>query len=72
MIFEYSAYKIDVCIFKEGFYMLRKLLLFALGLVMVLPARAELKVDIVAGAANPISIAVQKFEGLLLVALFYF
>ena len=42
--------------------MLKKLLLFALGLVMVLPARAELKVDIVAGAANPISIAVQKFE----------
>ena len=42
--------------------MLKKLLLFALGLVMVLPARAELKVDIVAGAANPISIAVQQFE----------
>lgn len=42
--------------------MLKKLLLFALGVVMVLPARAELKVDIVAGAANPISIAVQKFE----------
>ena len=42
--------------------MLKKLLLFALGLVMVLPARAELKVDIVAGAAHPISIAVQKFE----------
>lgn len=42
--------------------MLKKLLLFALGLVMVLPARAELKVDIVARAANPISIAVQKFE----------
>ena len=37
--------------------MLKKLLLFALGLVMVLPARAELKVDIVAGATEPISIA---------------
>ena len=39
--------------------MLKKLLMLVLGLVMVLPARAELKVDIVAGAANPISIAVQ-------------
>lgn len=28
----------------------------------MLPARAELKVDIVAGAAQPISVAVQKFE----------
>ena len=30
--------------------------------LFVLPARAELKVDIVAGAADPISIAVLKFE----------
>ena len=29
---------------------------------IILPARAELKVDIIAGAAQPISIAVQKFE----------
>lgn len=30
--------------------------------LFVMPARAELKVDIIAGAADPISIAVQKFE----------
>ena len=30
--------------------------------LVVLPAHAELKVDIVAGAVEPISIAVQKFE----------
>lgn len=36
--------------------------MFVLVALAVLPARAELKVDIVAGAANPISIAVQKFE----------
>lgn len=43
--------------------MLKKILaVFVLAVLAVLPARAELKVDIVAGAANPISIAVQKFE----------
>lgn len=43
--------------------MLKKILaMFVLTVLAVLPARAELKVDIVAGAANPISIAVQKFE----------
>jgi TolB protein len=35
---------------------------FLLLLLMVLPVRAELKVDIVAGALEPTSIAVQKFE----------
>lgn len=30
--------------------------------LFIIPARAELKVDIIAGAADPISIAVQKFE----------
>lgn len=30
--------------------------------LFIMPARAELKVDIIAGAADPISIAVQKFE----------
>lgn len=29
---------------------------------VILPAHAELKVDIIAGATEPISIAVQKFE----------
>ena len=43
--------------------MLKKLLsVFILGVLMCGGARAELKVDIVAGAAQPISIAVQKFE----------
>lgn len=43
--------------------MLKKI--FALVVMIaayVLPANAELKVDIIAGAAQPISIAVQKFE----------
>lgn len=31
-------------------------------MAVVMPARAELKVDIIAGAVEPISIAVQKFE----------
>ena len=43
--------------------MLKKVLSFFMMLAFaVLPACAELKVDIVAGAAQPISIAVQKFE----------
>ncbi|MBR6598600.1 MAG: PD40 domain-containing protein, partial [Alphaproteobacteria bacterium] len=43
--------------------MLKRLLVFcALVLVWPVVGRAELKVDIVAGAADPISIAVQKFE----------
>lgn len=43
--------------------MIKKILsFFVLCALMVLPARAELKVDIVAGGADPISIAVQKFE----------
>ncbi len=44
--------------------MFKKLIaLFVLcALHIVTPARAELKVDIVAGATNPISVAVQKFE----------
>ena len=35
---------------------------FMLFAVFVLPAHAELKVDIIAGAAQPVSIAVQKIE----------
>ena len=43
--------------------MLKKIFAFAFACALfVLPARAELKVDIVAGAADPISIAVLKFE----------
>lgn len=43
--------------------MLKKIFaLVVLAAVCVLPAHAELKVDIIAGAAEPISIAVQKFE----------
>ncbi len=36
--------------------------LFVVCALAVLPAHAELKVDIIAGASDPISIAVQKFE----------
>ena len=43
--------------------MLKKIFaVFALFVAVVMPAHAELKVDIVAGALEPTSIAVQKFE----------
>lgn len=43
--------------------MMKKMLVgFCLFVLCLSPLRAELKVDIVAGAAEPISIAVQKFE----------
>ena len=42
--------------------MLKKLFLIVCSLFFILPARAELKVDIIAGAANPISVAIQKLE----------
>ena len=43
--------------------MLKKIFaVFAICFAFVLPVRAELKVDIVAGALDPTSIAVQKFE----------
>ncbi|MFQ6739267.1 MAG: Tol-Pal system beta propeller repeat protein TolB [Alphaproteobacteria bacterium] len=41
--------------------MLKKIIIF-FAMFFCVAANAELKVDIVAGAANPISIAVQKFE----------
>ncbi len=47
----------------KGIYMLKKFLsLFVLMLISVVPAHAEIKVDIIAGAMEPISVAVQKFE----------
>lgn len=43
--------------------MFKKVLaIFMLAVFFSVPARAELKVDIIAGATEPISIAVQKFE----------
>ena len=43
--------------------MFKKVLaLFIMCIAFALPARAELKVDIIAGATQPISVAVQKFE----------
>ena len=43
--------------------MLKKILsVFMLCFAFALPARAELKVDIIAGSVEPISVAVQKFE----------
>lgn len=43
--------------------MFKKVLaMFVLAVFFSVPARAELKVDIIAGATEPISIAVQKFE----------
>ena len=43
--------------------MIKKMFAFVLVCALfVLPVRAELKVDIVAGAAEPISVAVLKFE----------
>ena len=57
-------YKIDVSVYygKEHIMLKKILSFFVLAVLTVLPARAELKVDIVAGGADPISIAVQKFE----------
>lgn len=42
--------------------MLKKILIAFAVIFSVGTARAELKVDIVAGAASPIPVAVQKFE----------
>lgn len=43
--------------------MIKKILgLFMFLCVTVMPAHAELKVDIIAGAVEPISVAVQKIE----------
>lgn len=43
--------------------MIKKVLaMFVFCMLVVCPARAELKVDIVAGATEPISVAVQKFQ----------
>ncbi len=57
----FSAYRISLVI--ERIFTMKKLFISALLIVsFILPVRAELKVDIVAGAAQPISIAVQKFE----------
>ncbi len=43
--------------------MLKKILtLIVMSALVIVPAHAELKVDIIAGAAEPIPVAVQKFE----------
>lgn len=49
---------------RKGNHMLKKIIyaIFACAVLFSAPVRAELKVDIVAGATEPISIAVQKFE----------
>ncbi len=63
LIFICLAYKISRIFIWKGFIMLKKFLVgLLMGLCLAMPGRAELKVDIVAGAAQPISIAVQKFE----------
>ncbi len=47
----------------KDLYMIKKILgLFMFLCVTVMPAHAELKVDIIAGAVEPISVAVQKIE----------
>lgn len=57
----FSAYRISLV--KERIFTMKRFFICALLFVgIILPARAELKVDIIAGAAQPISIAVQKFE----------
>lgn len=64
LIFLCYGYKI-VLIFTiwKGVFMLKKALaVFILCAMVILPVRAELKVDIVAGGTNPISIAMQKVE----------
>lgn len=50
-------------IIGKEFLMLKKILsLFILCMVFAVPAHAELRVDIIAGATEPISIAIQKLE----------
>ena len=62
LIFGFCVYKI--CrVHGKGFYMFKKILSFIIVMFLgVLPLRAELKVDIVAVALDPISIAIQDFE----------
>ena len=61
LIFVFVAYKINLG--RKDFIMTKKIfVLFLLVIGFVCGARAELKVDILAGATEPISIAVQKFE----------
>ena len=50
-------------IWKGFFIMFKKILsVLVMCAAVIVPARAELKVDIIAGATEPISIAVQKLE----------
>ena len=42
--------------------MLKKMIVFLFAVAFFMPARAELKVDIIAGAVEPISVAIQKIE----------
>lgn len=62
LIFGFCAYKIGVYIGKDLDVLKKILSLFIICVLNILPVHAELKVDIVAGALKPTSIAVQKFE----------
>lgn len=42
--------------------MLKKMIVFLFAVAFFMPAHAELKVDIIAGAVEPISVAIQKIE----------
>lgn len=62
LIFGFCAYKIGVYIGKD-LNVLKKILgLFFICVLHIVPAYAELKVDIIAGGVKPTSVAVQKFE----------
>ena len=63
LIFFILACRIKRVFIEREFTMFKKVLaLFIMCIAFALPARAELKVDIIAGATQPISVAVQKFE----------
>ncbi len=47
---------------NRGQIMLKKIILACVFIICAGTARAELKVDIIAGAASPIPVAIQKFE----------
>ena len=55
--------KLQRCMHGKALNMLKKILnVLFLFVFFIIPARAELKVDIIAGALEPISVAIQKIE----------
>lgn len=64
LLFMFCAYKIIVSfVRRKGSDMIKKIIFGVMAVMMIaFPAHAEIKVDIIANAAEPISVAVQKIE----------